>query len=84
MLHAMTLFDIEGFDASRVSCRKFDVELTAYGSLIRRLALLDATPTRTSPSTYNLFDLVPFIDEINLVHSGPASITEPVGLVNSS
>ncbi len=49
--------------------REFDVEITAFGSLVRRLAnhLIFAKPEDELP---DLFQLVPFLSDIDLRHSG--------------
>lgn len=57
-------------------CREFDVEITAFGSLVRRLArvLVDLTPESDQPLP-DLFQLAPFLSDIDLRHSGPPEKT---------
>jgi len=49
-------------------CREFDVEITAFGSVVRRLATaLIRQPTKPLP---DLFELSRFLSDIDLYHSG--------------
>lgn len=61
-------------------CRDLNVEISAFGSLVRRLArhYLKMPARRTQPRPPSLFDLAPFISDIDIVHSGPSDSTAMV------
>ena len=52
-------------------CKHFDIEITAFGSLVRRLAWhlvhMDKVPS--------LYELAPFLSDIDISHTGPAEKT---------
>jgi|GEM_PF-3534576 len=69
----LTLFDIDGLEPLRIICQQFKVNITIFGGLVRRLVALQGKQP-------NLFDLVRFTSDIDLVHDGPPKITEPIML----
>jgi Tn3 transposase DDE domain len=60
-------------------CREYNVEITAFGSLVRRLAraLVESEDTPDKPLP-DLFELVPFLSDIDLRHSGKATRTAEI------
>jgi hypothetical protein len=60
-------------------CEEFDVEITAFGSVVRRLAnFLLELPSASEDKLPDLFQLVPFLSDIDLRHSGNAEQTPAV------
>jgi hypothetical protein len=59
-------------------CRALDVEITAFGSVVRRLARALVAPEGCDSSLPDLFELSPFLSDVDLWHSGPPEQTETV------
>ncbi len=66
-----TLCQLVGLEAVGDICRRHKVEITAHGSLVRRLI--------RQPDA-NIFDLVPFLSDVDLVHNGTGEQTEAIRL----
>jgi hypothetical protein len=70
------LHDVAGLEALERIAREHDVDIIARGGLARRLFVLSVrAPELTSP---DLFDLVPFTADIDLVHTGPPEQTSRI------
>lgn len=59
-------------------CRELDVEITAFGSLVRRLARSLISPQHRQEELPDLFQLAPFLSDIDLRHSGPPERTDDI------
>ena len=68
----LSLLDVPGLEALADVCKRFEVQFTAHGSLPRRLIMLAADSKRSSG---DLFNLVPFMSDIDLVHTGATEMT---------
>lgn len=83
-----SLTDVVGLERLSDLCARFKVTITAHGSLLRHLVARLSSSTFESPTPddviltpevpYDLFDLVPFASDIDLYHSGPDSLTDPL------
>lgn len=67
-----SLFDIPGLEGLGRACRRFNVQFTAFGGLIRRYLVWDE---KNDETTVDLFDLTPFLSDIDLVHTGGPELT---------
>lgn len=70
-----SLWDIRGLEHIRKVCSTHGVHFTAYGGLLRHL-LLKLLETAQSGDRWDLFDLVPFASDIDLIHTGTPDQTE--------
>lgn len=60
-------------------CHEFDIEITAFGSLVRRLArVLVDLPRDSEDPLPDLFQLTPFLSDIDLRHSGAPEKTAQI------
>jgi hypothetical protein len=66
-----SLAQIRGLEGLSTVCRRFDIEITAIGSMVRRLAFL--THKSSVEELPDLFELIPFISDIDLIHDGSIS-----------
>ena len=72
----LSLAQIPGLSRLYEVCEEFDVEITAFGSIVRRLAQnLVRHPESELP---DLFDLAPFLSDIDLRHSGKPEQTDEI------
>ena len=70
------LHDVAGLEALEQIAREHDVDIIAHGGLARRLFTLAVLePDVTTP---DLFDLVPFTADIDLVHTGAPELTSRI------
>jgi hypothetical protein len=75
-----TLLDITGLEYLEQVCRKFKVQFIAHGGLVRRYIsrLHNQANSDLKRGETNLFDLTPFISDIDLVHSGTRQLTPKI------
>lgn len=66
-----SLWDVPGLERIQKTCSQHGVHFTAFGSLVRRLA--QASWTEQAPK--DLFPLVPFFSDIDLIHTGAPELT---------
>src|SRR5688572_16128367 len=72
----LSLGQVPGLERLPEVCEEFDVEITAFGSVVRRLAQhLITKPKYPLP---DLFRLAPFLSDIDLHHTGKADHTEQI------
>jgi len=71
-----SLADVPGLERLPEVCEKFDVEITAFGSLVRRLAF--HVLRGSGEPLPDLFTLVPFLSDIDLCHSGKTEQTPSI------
>lgn len=70
------LHDVAGLEALEQIAREHDVDIIARGGLARRLFVLSVRePDVTAP---DLFDLVPFTADIDLMHTGAPELTSRI------
>ena len=70
------LHDVAGLEALEQIAREHDVDIIARGGLARRLFVLSVRePELTGP---DLFDLVPFTADIDLMHTGAPELTSRI------
>jgi hypothetical protein len=74
-----SLYDVPGFERLREITDAFSVQIMAHGSVLRRLVSyayrLHGTDAPILTRPISLFDLISGISDIDLVHSGPPSLT---------
>src|ERR1700731_1417083 len=70
-----SLAEVPGLEPLADVCREFDVEITAHGSLVRRLYRKNVTFGRPLP---DLFELTPFLSDIDLKHTGSSKQTAAI------
>lgn len=70
-----SLWDIHGLEQLRKVCSMHGVHFTAFGGFLRHL-MLKLLETSQSGDSWDLFDLVPFASDIDLIHTGTAEQTE--------
>src|SRR4051812_29393166 len=75
-LPVRTLFDVPGLKPLEAVCKEYQLELTAAGSIVRRLAMLLHRGGKLDDNT--LFDLTGHLSDFDLVHSGPAELTPQI------
>src|ERR1700739_1317161 len=68
------LYEIPGFDGLIQISKRFDVEFTAIGGFVRRVAL----HLRERESLVDLTTLVPFSSDIDLIHTGETSASPAI------
>src|SRR5207248_194030 len=66
-----SLYDIQGLSELRTICRLFGIQVTAYGSMIRRLL-------SSQSNNPDLFELTPFASDIDLIHTGSTDQTPKI------
>jgi hypothetical protein len=67
-----TLLDIPGLSGLGRACRNFGVQFTAYGGIVRRYL---TAVIREYDAGISLFELSPFLSDIDLVHTGGSELT---------
>ncbi len=70
-----SLWDIPGLERVKKVCSTQGVHFTAYGGLVRHL-LLKLIETANSGDRWDLFDIVPFASDIDLIHTGTPEQTQ--------
>lgn len=71
-----SLSEIPGLGRLPEICERFGVEITGFGSVIRRLAFVMMSGKATTVPS--LFDLAPFLSDIDLMHSGSPEQTPAI------
>ena len=82
-LAGRSLFDVPGLQRLREVCEQLGVKLVCHGGLVRRLASLSSADINEPSVRYldgrtTLFELVPYLADIDLVHSGPSTLNNAV------
>lgn len=76
MIKPATLLDVPGLEGLGRACRRFQIQFTCFGGVIRRyVAWLIAQQTSDTPEDIDLFGLTPFLSDIDLVHTGGSDLT---------
>jgi PAS domain-containing protein len=70
-----SLWDIHGLEQLRKVCSTHGVHFTAFGGFLRHL-MLKLIETSQTGDSWDLFDLVPFASDIDLIHTGSAEQTD--------
>src|SRR6185295_6047801 len=70
-----SLWDIPGLENIRKVCSTHGVHFTAFGGLVRH-AVLELIAPAHSGEQWDLFDIVPFASDIDLIHTAPADQTQ--------
>src|SRR5580698_9084396 len=70
-----SLAELPGCAVLRDICRDFKVEITAFGSVVRRLCQQLLNKPQELP---DLFDLTPLLSDIDLKHSGQPEQTPAI------
>jgi hypothetical protein len=74
-----SLSEVPAFAPLLGVCKEFNVEITAFGSVVRRLATYLLGPSaKESGSMPDLFHLAPFLSDIDLRHPGTAQQTPAI------
>jgi hypothetical protein len=66
-----SLADVSGLEALADICSRRDVDLVAFGSIVRRLVQFRPSEGKRP----HLFGLAPFLSDIDLYHTGPSKLT---------
>jgi hypothetical protein len=72
----LSLAQVPGLERLPEVCEQFRVEITAFGSVVRRLAKHLATPENQEMP--DLFHLAPFLSDIDLYHTGKHEDTDRI------
>lgn len=75
---ALCLFDLPGLDRLADVCSEFKIRLTAHGGLVRRLVMRLPSDGPWNNLSFDLFDLVPFASDIDLIHDGKEALTAQI------
>jgi hypothetical protein len=67
---SICLFDIPGLGQLEEVCNRLQVRLYAHGGLVRRFV-----GNRCNKPAPEIFDLIPFSSDIDLLHNGPDALT---------
>lgn len=74
-----TLAQLPNLSRLAAVCAEFDIEITLFGSVVRRLAkALIVSQDDSKKSLPDLFELVPFLSDIDLRHSGKAEKSDEI------
>ncbi len=71
----ISLWDVPGLRRMRNVCSKHRVHFTAIGSLVRNLIRIGPEWEHDPDYKMDVFDLVPFASDVDLLHSGPPELT---------
>ncbi len=71
MPEPVTLLDLPGFNGLGRVCRRFGVQFTAFGGVVRRYI----THIIQENDDIDLFTLAPFLSDLDLVHTGGSDLT---------